>query len=122
MRRLRDHLQNRLCQECHPAIVNGLDANRLPNTLNISFPGVDGEALLVALDLEGVACSLGTTCASGSAEPAPILVAMGLPTDLYRSAIRFSLSTLNTQEEIDEAANRIVRVVSSIRKSTTPSL
>ena len=85
--------------------------------LNISFPGVDGEALLVALDLEGIACSLGTTCASGSSEPAPILVAMGLPSDLYRSAVRFSLSFLNTREEMESAAKLIARVVSTLRKS-----
>ena len=63
---LRDHLQDLLCERCDSAVVNGLGAPRLPNTLNISFPGLDGEALLVALDLEGIACSLGTTCASGS--------------------------------------------------------
>lgn len=114
---LRDRLQTLLCERCAPAVVNGLEASRLPNTLNISFPGTDGEALLVALDLEGIACSLGTTCASGSSEPAPILVAMGLPSDLYRSAVRFSLSYLNTQAEVETAAQRIARVVSNLRQS-----
>lgn len=113
---LRDHFQTILCQQCAPAIVNGGDARRLPNTLNISFPGVDGEALLVALDLEGIACSLGTTCASGSSEPAPILVAMGLAPEVYRSAVRFSLSFLNTRDEIDLAATRIARVLATLRK------
>ncbi len=117
MQQLRDHLQTLLCNHCAPAVVNGIDAPRLPNTLNISFPGVDGEALLVALDLEGIACSLGTTCASGSSEPAPILVAMGLSTDLYRSAVRFSLSFLNTHDELEIAAERIARVVAALRKS-----
>jgi cysteine desulfurase len=64
---LRDRLQAALTQRCAPAVVNGAGAPRLPNTLNIAFPGVDGEAMLVALDLEGIACSLGSTCASGSA-------------------------------------------------------
>ena len=114
---LRDRLQNQLLERCAPAVVNGLEAPRLSNTLNISFPGVDGEALLVALDLEGIACSLGTTCASGSSEPAPVLIAMGLTSDLYRSAIRFCLSRLNTRDEIDEAAERIVRVVARLRNS-----
>lgn len=113
---LRDQLQTLLCERCAPAVVNGLGAPRLPNTLNISFPGVDGEALLVALDLEGVACSLGTTCASGSSEPAPILVAMGLSSDLYRSAVRFSLSFLNSHEDVEMAAERIGRVVATLRK------
>ena len=114
---LRDRLQAALIEVCPPAIVNGAGTARLPNTLNISFPGVDGEALLVALDLEGVCCSLGSTCASGSAEPAPILVAMGLTPDLYRSAVRFSLSILNTQAEIDDAARCIARVVARLRNS-----
>jgi cysteine desulfurase len=112
----RDLLQERLLERCAPAVVNAVEAPRLPNTLNISFPGVDGEALLVALDLEGVACSLGTTCASGSSEPAAILVAMGLSADLYRSAVRFSLSFLNSQAEIEIAAERISRVVAALRK------
>lgn len=112
----RDLLQRLLVEQSAPAVVNAGQAPRLPNTLNISFPGVDGEALLVALDLEGVACSLGTTCASGSSEPAAILVAMGLSSDLYRSAVRFSLSYLNSQQEIEIAAERISRVVGSLRK------
>jgi cysteine desulfurase len=112
----RDLLQQLLLDRCSPAVVNSVEASRLPNTLNISFPGVDGEALLVALDLEGVACSLGTTCASGSSEPAAILVAMGLSADLYRSAVRFSLSFLNSQAEIEIAAERISRVVAALRK------
>lgn len=112
----RNLLQGLLLERCAPTVVNAMEATRLPNTLNISFPGVDGEALLVALDLEGVACSLGTTCASGSSEPAAILVAMGLSADLYRSAVRFSLSFLNSQAEIEIAAERISRVVAALRK------
>ena len=115
---LRDRLQAALMERCAPAIVNGEAAPRLPNTLNISFPGVDGEAILVALDLEGVCCSLGSTCASGSAEPAPILLAMGLTPDLYRSAVRFSLSLLNTPAEMEAAIERIASVVSRLRNST----
>ena len=115
---LRDRLQAALIERCTPTVVNGEGAPRLPNTLNVSFPGVDGEAILVALDLEGVCCSLGSTCASGSAEPAPILIAMGLTPDLYRSAVRFSLSFLNTGDEIDAAAERIASVVARLRNST----
>ena len=114
---LRDRLQATLMKSCAPTVVNGEAAPRLPNTLNISFPGVDGEAILVALDLEGICCSLGSTCASGSAEPAPILLAMGLTPDLYRSAVRFSLSVLNTLAEIDAATQRIASVVARLRNS-----
>ena len=112
---LRDCLEAQLQALAPPAVVNGLLAGRLPNTLNISFPGVDGEALLVALDLEGIACSLGSACASGSIEPTPILVAMGLEPEVYRSAVRLTLSGLTTREEIDEAAKRIAEVVKYLR-------
>lgn len=112
---LRDRLQSRLEAGCAPVVVNGIGARRLPNTLNISFPGLEGEALLINLDLAGIACSLGSTCASGSAEPAPALVAMGCPPEVYRSAVRFSLSVENTVEEIEDAAGRIVEVVQRLR-------
>lgn len=121
MSELRDRLQSRLQAECGPAIVNGADAPRLPNTLSIAFPGLDGEALLVALDLAGVCCSLGSTCASGSAEPAPALVAMGCPPDILRSSIRLSLGIDNSTAEIEEAANRITRVVNQLRTISSSS-
>jgi cysteine desulfurase len=113
--RLRDDFAAKLQVMAAPAVVNGLAASRLPNTLNISFPGIDGEALLVALDLEGVACSLGSACASGSIEPTPILVAMGLIKEVYRSAVRLTLSCLNTPDEITEAATRIAEIVKYLR-------
>ena len=112
---LRDHFAARLQAIASPAIVNGEAASRLPNTLNISFPGADGEALLVALDLEGIACSLGSACASGSIEPTPILVAMGLAPERYRSAVRLTLSHLNTRDEIEAAASRIAEIVKYLR-------
>jgi len=115
LRRLRDELENGLRETCEPVVVNSPAEHRLPNTLNISFPGVDGEAALVALDLEGIACSLGSTCASGSAEPAPVLVAMGRDEAVYRSAVRFSLSSDNHPDEIPEAIRRIAGVVSRLR-------
>jgi cysteine desulfurase len=113
--RLRDRLERLLIERCPPAIVNGSRTRRLPNTLNIAFPGVDGEALLVALDLAGIACSLGSTCASGSAEPAPVLVAMHRPAEVLRSSVRLSLGIENTAEEIDRAAEIITRTVSGLR-------
>jgi cysteine desulfurase len=114
---LRDQLKRGLIEACEPVTVNGSDAHRLPNTLNISLLGVDGEALLVALDLEGIACSLGSTCASGSAEPAPSLVAMGCSPEVYRSAVRFSVGIENTSAEIEEAISRIAGVVQQLRRS-----
>ena len=115
VRGLRDRLEQGLLSACAPAVVNGSQAQRLTNTLNIAFPEVEGDALFVALDLAGIACSLGSTCASGSTEPSPALVAMACPPEVVASSVRFSLSFENTVEEIDEAVVRIARVVSRLR-------
>ncbi|WP_166821365.1 cysteine desulfurase family protein [Thalassoroseus pseudoceratinae] len=111
MQQRRDELQVGLLKSIPHAVVNGIGAERLPNTLNISFVGVDAEALLVNLDLAGICCSLGSTCASGSTMPNQALVAMGLSEDVYRSAIRFSVSFETTSEEIQLAIERISRIV-----------
>jgi cysteine desulfurase len=97
--------------------VHGDAQHRLANTLSVAFPGCDGDALLVALDLEGVCCSLGSTCASGSSEPAPVLGAMGVQPELIRSTLRLTLGIDNTSEEIGAAVEIIARVVAGIRSS-----
>ena len=119
LQRLRDRLESGLLDRCPWAVVNGSREQRLPNTLNIAFPGCDGEAILVALDLEGIACSLGSACASGSAEPAPALVAMGVPPEVYKASVRFTVGLANTLNEIDEAIDRISRVVRRLCGSKT---
>lgn len=116
---MRDWLQETLLRQCEPAIVHGVSSRRLPNTLSIAFPGVTGEALLVNLHLQQVACSLGSTCASGSAEPAPALLAMGVPAEICNSTVRFSLSIQNTMLEIQEAAARIASTVQRLRDQTS---
>jgi cysteine desulfurase len=115
MRTLRDRLQDALVRECEPAIVHGLHAVRLANTLSIAFPGVPGEALLVNLHLAGVACSLGSTCASGSMEPAKALLAMGVDPEICKSSVRLSVSCQNTSAEIEEVVKRISAVVTRMR-------
>ncbi len=112
---MRDELQQRLEIGCAPVIVHGRRAERLPNTLSIAFPGLDGEAMLVNFDLASIACSLGSTCASGSAEPAPALLAMGNPPDVCMASVRFSLSCQNSREEIILAADRICAIVRRMR-------
>ena len=112
---LRDRLAAQLLAKCDPVVVHGAGAVRLPNTLNAAFPGCDGEALLVALDLAGVCCSMGSACASGSSEPSPILLAMGSSRELARASLRFSLGRENIAEEIDEAAQRITTIVQRMR-------
>ncbi len=112
---LRNRLQSQLVAACPFAVVHAAEVDRLPNTLNIAFPGVDGEALLVALDLAGVCASLGSACASGSTEPSPILVAMGCEPAVYRSSLRLSVSLFNTADEIDRAVDIIVKTVTKLR-------
>lgn len=114
---LRDRLQTLLSERAAPVVAHAAGAARLPNTLNIAFLGLDGEALLVGLDLAGVCCSLGSTCASGSMEPAPILLAMGVPPEIAKASVRFSVSLFNTSDEIDEGAKRIAAVVEKLRTS-----
>jgi cysteine desulfurase len=115
MRKMRDQLQESLLLRCPRALVHAMNAERLPNTLSIAFPGVPGEALLVNLHLAGVACSLGSTCASGSMEPAKALLAMGVDPEICKSSVRFSISCQNTVAEIDDAAVRISAVVTRMR-------
>jgi cysteine desulfurase len=90
--------------------VHGIEAERLPQTSNVAFPGLDGEVLRMALDLAGVACSVGAACSSGSTELSPTLRAMGLPGNLVSSSLRFSLGATTTEAEVDEAVGRIVHV------------
>ena len=93
----------------------------VPHTLNVSFPGLKADALLMALDLAGVACSAGSACSSGSLQPSPVLRAMGVPDDVLQSAVRFSLSALLTMDEIDEAVRRIAAVVRRLRGGALPA-
>ena len=118
---LRDQLEDLLRQNCAPVRIHGSGTVRLPNTVSIAFPGVSGEALLVNLHMAGVACSLGSTCASGSAEAAPALLAMGIPNDVCRSTIRLSLSRMTTPDEVHRAASIIATTVQRLRSTSGSS-
>ncbi len=111
---LRDRLETGLLAARPGAVVHGRAAQRLPQTSNIAFPGLDGQTLLMALDMAGVACSVGSACSSGSTELSPTLQAMGLPNHLVRSSLRFSVGATNTLGQIDEAIRRIVHVCREI--------
>jgi cysteine desulfurase len=119
MQSLRDQLENELREfgrrDACPTVIVGEQAPRLPNTSCVSFPGLDRQALVMALDLAGVACSTGSACASGSSEPSPTLVAMGLPKPVIDGAIRLSLGACTTAEEVAEAARRIIKTVKHLR-------
>jgi len=112
---LRDRLETALLERVPTARVNGDRTHRVPNTTNMSFPGAGGEALLISLDLQGIACSTGAACSSGSTEPSHVLLASGLSRDDARSSLRFSLGRPTTAEEIDYAISVIPSVVERIR-------
>ncbi len=95
--------------------LNGHPTRRLPNNVNLSFPGADGEGLLLGLDFAGVAASSGSACASGSIEPSHVLLALGLPLDVARSAVRFTLGRQTTAEELARAAGIVANVAASVR-------
>lgn len=117
MATLRDELESLLQKNILDSVVIGENVPRLPNTLCMSFPPLDRQALVMALDLAGVACSTGSACASGSSEPSPTLVAMGLPAAVIGSAIRFSLSALTTAAEVHSAAERIIKTVNQLQRA-----
>jgi cysteine desulfurase len=121
VRALRDRLEAALLRDVPGARVNGAGAPRVGNTSNISFADVEGEALLAALDLEGIACSSGSACTSGSLEPSHVLLAMGLARENARGAVRFSLSRMTTDAEIACAAERIPGVVARLRATRATS-
>jgi cysteine desulfurase len=113
---LRDELARILYTKIPNTVIIGEEVPRLPNTLCMSFPPLDRQALVMALDLAGVACSTGSACASGSSEPSPTLVAMGLPPAVVNSAIRFSVGAFNTPREILDSIGRIYNVVMQLRQ------
>jgi cysteine desulfurase len=115
IRQLRDRLEENLLAKIPFARRNGARDRRVPNTTNIAFPAAGGEALLIALDLQGIACSTGAACSSGAVEPSHVLLAIGLSQDDARSSLRLSLGRPTTAEEVDLAVELIPAAVERIR-------
>ncbi len=113
---LRDGLQRGLLELVPHSRVNGGRAPRTPNTTNLVFPGVEGEALLIALDLKGLACSTGAACSSGAVEPSHVLTAIGLPAEEARASLRFSLGRHTTSADIDFALSVVPAAVAQLRE------
>jgi cysteine desulfurase len=113
---LRDKLQQGLLQRVPQSRVNGGGAPRTPNTTNVVFPGIEGEALLIALDLKGLACSTGAACSSGAVEPSHVLTAIGLPPEDARASLRFSLGRHTTSADIVFALNVVPAAVAQLRE------
>jgi cysteine desulfurase len=121
---MRDRLQQTLLSTIESAGINGTDAPRVPNTSNLYFDYIEGEALTIALDLKGMAVSTGAACASGAVEPSHVLTAMGLGGERAHSSIRFSLGKLNTDEDVDFAVAVVAEAVARLRElspSYTPA-
>jgi cysteine desulfurase len=119
---LRDRLEALLLDRVPDLVVHSRGAPRAPHVLSVSVPGVDGEALLMALDLRGIAASGGSACQSGNASPSHVLTAMGVATDLASSAVRMSLGCLTTADQIERVATLFPTLVEKARaQATAPS-
>jgi cysteine desulfurase len=112
---LRDKLECGLVERVQQVRVNGGSAPRTPNTTNVMFAGIEGEALVIALDLKGLACSVGAACSSGAVEPSHVLTAIGLSQEEAKSSLRFSLGRHTTESEIDFALEVIPAAVAQLR-------
>jgi len=113
---LRDRLERGLLARVPHAWVNGAGAPRVPNTSNLTFPFIEGESMVIALDLKGIACSTGAACSSGAVEPSHVLMALGLAPEDARATLRLSLGHQTTEEEIDVALATIPPVIERLRQ------
>ena len=112
--RLRNRLISLLEEKVPEAVLTGSRDERLPNNVNILLPGMEGESVLIALDLRGIAASSGAACSSGSLDPSHVLLAMGVPYELALSSVRFSLSEENTEDELAYTAEALAGIVRQI--------
>ena len=113
---LRDKLEKSILQKCPDCRINGDPDNRLPNTTNISFEYIEGEAILLMMDKYGICASSGSACTSGSLEPSHVLRAMGVPFTAAHGSIRFSLSRYNTEEEVDYTIEKLPPIINQLRE------
>ena len=117
-RMLRDHLIDRILYEVPYTRLNGHRNTRLPNNVNISFQFLQGESMLVMLDMAGICASVGSACSSGFHKPSHVLMALGLPAEVANGSIRFTIGFENTLEEIDYVADKIKDYAKRLRESS----
>jgi cysteine desulfurase len=115
VKRLRDKLEQGLLKKISQSRVNGDTVNRLPNTTNISFEFVEGEAILLLMNELGICASSGSACTSGSLQPSHVLRAMGVPFTMAHGSIRFSLSVYNTEDEVDFVIDKMPAIIERLR-------
>lgn len=111
---IRNEFESCLLESVPQAVIIGANSLRLPHTTSVAFPGLNRQAIQVALDLGGLACSTGSACASGSSQPSHVLAAMGLPSDIIKGGLRFSFSHNNTLDEVHQAVAIISQVVNRL--------
>jgi cysteine desulfurase len=116
VRQLRDKLENEILKRAPDARVNGHKAHRLPNTTNLSFEFVEGEAILLLLNEKGICASSGSACTSGSLEPSHVLRAMGVPFTAVHGSVRLSLSRYSTMEEVDFIIEHLPPIIRRLRE------
>lgn len=116
LRSLRDDFETKVGEAVSDVIYNGHRENRLPNISNISFRSIEGEALLINLDMQGIAVSTGSACSSGSLEPSPVIRALGANEDRARGAIRFSFGRFNTPQDVDQVLRSLPDAVQNLRR------
>ena len=116
MSAMRDRMQQGILAQVEDAVINGDTAARVPNTTNIRFDHIEGESMVIALDLKGLAVSTGAACSSGAIEPSHVLLAMGLSKDQARASIRFSLGKQTIDEDIDFALALVPETVARLRE------
>lgn len=114
-RELRDYLMNRVMKEVPYTRVNGHRTTRLPNNANFSFQFIEGESLLIMLDMEGICGSSGSACTSGSLDPSHVLLAIGLPHEIAHGSLRLTLGEDTTKEDIDYVVEAIKKIVERLR-------
>jgi cysteine desulfurase len=112
---MRDRFENAVGEMIPDLIFNGDRDQRLPNISNISFRSIEGEGLLINLDMQGIAVSTGSACSSGSLEPSPVIRALGRNDELARGAIRFSFGRFNKLDEVDHVLDVLPRAVQNLR-------
>jgi cysteine desulfurase len=112
---LRNRLEEGILDRVPGVTVNGAGAPRVPNTTNLCFEGIEGESLVIALDLKGFCVSSGSACSSGAVEPSHVLLALGMPKQHAKSSVRFSLGAGNTPGQVDELINAVADAVAHLR-------
>jgi cysteine desulfurase len=116
LRNLRDKFEDEVAEKISGAVFNGARENRLPHISNVSFSQIEGEGLLINLDMQGVAVSTGSACSSGSLEPSPVIRALGRNDELARGAIRFSFGKYNTVEDVEYLLEILPKAVENLRR------